>query len=265
MSEGQNIIREEFLKRKRKNPAYSTRAFARDAGLSQAYVSYLLSGRRQLPPKRALEVSLRLNLTDSDRTRFLASIFGITSGRESLPREWSEASDRLDSTLLTIDHFKAVSSWYHLALLDLISLKQFKPTFRWAAKALGITEIEVRDAAERLARLKLLSIEKGKWKKIHSHLRVSPNRSTDAVRTFHKQMISKSLEALDLTSSADFDRRCITGIMFGIDPKKLPEAFDLIEDFKEKMAKLLTSGEATDLYQMNIQLFSLLKPLKEKP
>src|SRR5690242_880031 len=57
------FLRALLLERRRKNPAYSTRAFARDLGMSQALLSLILNGRRPLTMKQVARISILLNLS----------------------------------------------------------------------------------------------------------------------------------------------------------------------------------------------------------
>jgi uncharacterized protein (TIGR02147 family) len=253
-SQASHPLRDLYLARVQHNPGYSSRAFARDIGVSQSYMSLLLNGKRQLSWKQALRIALRLKLKEQDRKRFLRSLAALKS--DTYLAEEIPDGDQLS---LTLDRFRIIAEWYHLAILDLTTIKPFKPDIGWVAKTLGIKTVEVRDAVERLKRIGLLETTPKRWKKTQAKLVVATQHSDEAIRSFHRQMISKAIEALESSRQEDFDRRDITGITVAINSHKLKEAKLRIKKFRAEMADLLGSGDCDELYQLNLQLFSLIK------
>lgn len=245
------ILRDAFLKRQTKNPAYTTRAFARDLGVSQAFISLVLNGKRKISSKMALQFSQALKMSNSETERFLKTVsFGL-AGAQNLQAE--------NALQLQVDRFKVISDWYHLAILDITALKQFKPEPSWIAKKLGITQLQVKDAVERLTRLGLLEIRAGKWTKAQRMLAVPTEYSDEAVRSFHRQMIEKASKTLDETDQTSFEARQISGTTMTVNMKRLPEAKRMMVEFQRKLTAFLTEGDCTELYQFNLQLFSLTK------
>ncbi len=66
------------LKRER-NSSYSLSAFARDLGVSQPYLSKILTGKRSLTPKKAYFIGKALKLDDSELLRFIEAALGVAS------------------------------------------------------------------------------------------------------------------------------------------------------------------------------------------
>jgi uncharacterized protein (TIGR02147 family) len=71
-----------------------------------------------------------------------------------------------------------------------------------------------------------------------------------------KQILEKALEALE---NDPIETRSMTGMTMAIDPSKIPEAKKLISEFNRKMSKFLETGKKSEVYELQISLFSLQK------
>jgi uncharacterized protein (TIGR02147 family) len=266
------ILRDAYLVKKERNPSYSTRAFARDLGISQSLVSLILHGKRNVTLKQALKFAEVLEI-DGATAESLIKSAAIASARDRTARQYLEArleakrtSAPDDETVsIQVDRFRVISQWYHLPILDLISTKDFIADARFVAERLGITELQANDAIERLIRLGLLEIKDGKWAKTHAKIFVPTDRSHEAVRGFHRQMIGKALDELQDTSVEAFSEREISGTTMSIDPARLPELKKTLARLQRKFSDIATKGEASQVYQLNIQFFNLTKMKRKTP
>lgn len=66
-----------------------------------------------------------------------------------------------DSTykLISQDIFATIADWYHLAILDLSLMKDFKSSPSWISARLGISVLEAKIAVDRLVRLGFFKVE----------------------------------------------------------------------------------------------------------
>ena len=224
MGEFREQLRGELARRNRVNPRYSLRAFARQAGLSPAFLSKVLRGTKNLSPARAEAVAGKLGYATP----------GIAS--------------------LDLEAFQVISDWYHTALLELATTKGFRPEAAWIARKLGVTTDEVRGALARLVRLGLLRKERGSYVKTDAFLATPTDRPNQAIRNFHAQMLVKARQALD---EQDVSQRDFGGSTIAIDPAKLELAKKEIRKFRLRLMKLLDSDKPTAVYQFNTQLFKL--------
>ncbi len=242
------FLKEIYLEKKDKNPAYSISAMARDLEISQSLLSLVLSGKRNLSSKKLIQVSNKLKFN----TQQTEKLFNISRYENITNPEKKEA------LYLEVDKFKYIYNWYHLAILDLVTLKSFRPHYAWIAKALGIEQIEVQDAVERLQRLGLLEInEKNEWINTNMRLIIPTKNSKASIRNFHLQMMKKAMDELSKTSQKDFLRREISGITLTLAPEKLEIAKKRIRQFKQEMYDLLDDEDCKEIYQLNIQFFPL--------
>ena len=244
--ESASVLFEALASRMSRNKSYSLRAFARDLGLSPGFLSHLMSGKKRLSRERALRVSSALGLSDQQADRLMGAVSSSGASKASTP-----------SVPLALEQFRAFSRWYHLAILDLTTCKNFRSDASWIAKRLKISTAQSRDAVARLLRLGLLKDAGGAWLKTDRSLTLPTKRAEPEVREFHRQMIIKAMEALDDPSRAAFLRRDVRGITLAVNPRKIPEAKLRIARFHQELADLLTSGDCTEVFQFNSQLFAL--------
>jgi uncharacterized protein (TIGR02147 family) len=262
-----SLLREELIERCKRNPAYSARAFARDLRVSPAFVSQLLGGTRRLSEQKAHEVSRALSWPQQKSRVFTALVryenARTTEAKEGIFQELRTMPGALPSnyafTDLSLEYFRVISDWQHLAIAELSQIEGFRPDPRWIARKLGIRATEADVALERLKRIGMLVDNgKGGLKKVDIRVGDSPS---EAIRNFHRQMIEKARIALDKQSPSERD---ITGTTMAIDPSLLPKAQELIRAFRWQLMELLESGRKRSVYHLSVQLFRLDNDGKKK-
>ncbi len=248
----------------RLNPKFSLRAFAKLVGLSPAFISRVLRGEKFLSQDTASRISLALshNHRESLYFRDLVLLDAKLSDRER-----SEVLERVQSLRgkaprpLDLDRFKVISDWQHFAILNLINTSNFKSDERWIAKRLGISPMEVKAALQRLADLELIEFDK---KRIL--LTSGPNLSTSddiasaALRSFHRQMLTKAAAALD---SQNVHEREFESLTISFHPKEMKRAKLLIREFVGR-ANVELEKNPGRVYQLNVQFFRITKPEQRK-
>jgi len=254
------ILRRWLSERIVANPGYSLRAMARRLGVSPGYMSQVLNGRKRLSTARAVHVAETLQLSDGDaRTLLLAAALG------KVPRFLASETDETgDFRVVELERFKALSHWYHVAILDLAETAGFRAQPAWIAKRLRISPVQAAEALERLQDLELLVEKNGKLRKANARVAVMAKSSRPAIREYHKQMIGKALDTLEDATPEAFAQRSVTGITMSVNPERLPETYTMIDQFRRKLERFLSEGEATEVYQLNVQLFNLSHALKTR-
>nr|WP_295904933.1 TIGR02147 family protein [uncultured Bdellovibrio sp.] len=232
--------------RRLRNPKYSMRAFARDLGLSPGRLSDLLSGRR-LPGKEIRNrIVSSLKMSEDESKKF----FSLIERQKILTEE------RADAYQLSEDEFALIADWENYAVLMLMGTHDFRPYEPWMAERLGISELRIRAALERLQRLNLVKTENGLWERTRRRITTTHDVPSPILRESHRQIREKAIVSLMQDDPA---LRDITSITLPSDPEKIPEAKKIIRDFRRKMTRLLTEGRSTEVYNLNIQLVPVTK------
>lgn len=246
-------LKEAYLRKLERNSAYSLRAFSRDLRMSHSHLGRVMAGKRNLSLAQAAAIADRLALAAPERAAFLQS--ATEAAIASARRAPAPRPDKETFLTLEVDRFRVLSDWYHGALLEIVTLKDFKPSASWAARKLGLTTRQVQAALGRLQRLGLLEVSKESWKRTSAHI-VVPSQASSAIRAYHKQMLEKATESLE---TAQPEARDITGTTIAFDPARLPEVKERIRKFRKSLMELAAEGNPSDLFQLNVQLFSLTK------
>lgn len=264
-------LKDVYLSRREKNSSYSLNSYARDLGISKSFLSRIFSGERPLSMKLAVQISAALDLSEAQSRQMLLSVVQASTKNAKISRkvkahlEQSLAEDAelaegdILYTTVEIEHFKAMANWHHLALLNIVTMKNFKSQPSVIAKQLGITTVEVKEAIDRLIGLGLLSEVDGALKRSTKNMYFKTHKSEYAVRHFHNQMINKAKEELKNTAQKDFNNRLINGITFSCGKEQIELIKEKIDQFQDEILKLASAGEREELYQMNIQYFPLIK------
>lgn len=253
------VIRDAFHERCSTNPRYSLRAYARDLKMTSARLSEILSGKKGLSRAAANAIAARLRLNERETETFC----DLVDSQHARSKTSREAANARLSTLradhagrnLEIDAFRAISDWYHFAIVSLVRLKDFKSDTDWIARRLGITVSEAQAALERLERLELIGRENGKYFAAHDYVSSPDGVSSDAIRKFHRQMLEKAQIALALQP---VEERDFTALQIPIPSSKLDEARKMIRAFREKFRDtMIVPGECDKVYNLSIQFFNL--------
>src|SRR4051794_11284099 len=103
--EYRHLLQAELLDRIKRNPAYSIRAMSRDVGLSPAFYSQVLRGKRELSEAKGVVLASRMGWTSQQTTIFMKLIRLRKTSDPKLKKELlAELEDKKDSEQL-IRHF----------------------------------------------------------------------------------------------------------------------------------------------------------------
>lgn len=240
-------LSEQLDARKRKNPAYSLRAFARSLNVPPASLSQILLGKRPLTLKNALRMADRLELAPPERQAFLSSVVWQGTQNEQKPgvKQYTE---------LEAETFAIISDWYHYAIL---SLGEIKPNFsepKWIAKQLGITQIEARGALNRLFKLGFLKKVGRGFTQATPCLDIQSSSKVMALRKYHRQNLTLAEKALE---DEPIPARDFNSMTMAIDPDLIPEAKEAIRKFRDEISNILERGNRRRVYTLAIQLFPI--------
>jgi uncharacterized protein (TIGR02147 family) len=258
-SDFRSILRHELENRAQHNPNYSLRAFARDLKLSPSRLSEIFSGKQGLSPNAAQKIADCLGYSGEERERFCNLVTSVHArsrkDREVAKVRLKETENDDEIHLLRMDAFKVISDWYHLAILEMISLKWYKNDTRQLARKLGITEIQAELAIDRLIRLKLLERQGDKLVPLKGPGLIPGGVPSESIKKFHSQILDQGKEALVLQG---IDEREFQVAIIAVDRSKLREAKEDIEKFRRKFCKRMDESPNKDgLYCLAVQFFNL--------
>jgi uncharacterized protein (TIGR02147 family) len=156
--------------------------------------------------------------------------------------------------------FSLISDWQHAALHQLL---QGQKSFSAAAlqkKLRGhLSVAAIEQAIENLLSLKILNYDAnlGQFTETSENLVVGQDIPSKAIVAYHQQLLTLAEAALNeqLVSDRDF-----TGHTLRFNPEKIKEARDFIFNFVQEFNAEFFDQSASEIYQLNVQLFSHTKP-----
>ncbi len=252
-------LKEELSKRCERNPRYSLRAFASSLDVDAGALSRLLNGKQFLSKKLALTILKNINLEPADEKVFLESALKSQMTRElqRFPKSLRTWLPKQVYHSLDTDLYRIISDWYHVAILELTYVENFKSDARWIASQLDISIAEAKLAVDRLVRLGLLEEKNGQWKKSKEQLTSgNKNITNSALRKQQKQFLEKAIDSLEQNK---IHERSITSMTMAIDPAKIPIAKKMIQQFNRDLCQFLESGKRKKVYNLEI----CLNPLQQ--
>jgi len=253
------ILKSELESRCQQNGRYSLRAFARDLGLSPSRLSEILNKKQGLSPSAAIGVAEKLGFRGDEKDRFCDLVSSVHARsrqeREAAKLRLKKYSHEDETHELKMDAFKVISDWYHLAILELVSLRWFKNDTRWIGRTLGITEIQADLAIERLIRVKLLEKNGSKLIALKGPGLIPGGVPSESIKKFHSQILDQAKEAMVVQS---IENREFRAAIMAVDKSKLKEAKEEIEKFQHRFCKRMDEASNKDgLYCFAVQFYSL--------
>src|SRR5690606_22318064 len=139
MADFVEMIQKEFSLRASRNSQYSWSAFARDLGVTPARLHSIVARKSGLSAAAAGKIAKKMGCTEAEAQRFCALVES-RHARSTKQRAAARAKVNVLSEQLQVRDGKdlnGISSWYHLALMELIALPGFRNDERWIADRLG--------------------------------------------------------------------------------------------------------------------------------
>jgi uncharacterized protein (TIGR02147 family) len=260
-----------FAAKKKANPRFSHRAFARRAGQrSPSLLHHVIEGERNLTTSTTEAFCRAMGLNREE-----CSFFGwlVELARAKSPEKRNQAWKRLSSARrfrearrLEGEGFRYLSHWYYPAIRELANRPDFQDDPEWIARTLRpkITVRQARTALEALLSMHLLvKREDGSVVPAEASV-VTPHEVAGlAVYNYHQAMLTRASDALAAVHS---DERHYGAVTVAVPGTLVSQLKQEIADFQERILDLCDSAQnpAERVYQLNLHLFPL-SASKEAP
>lgn len=240
-----SLLQEEFQRRKRRNTHYSLRAFARFLKVDPSLLCKVMTGKRPLTLSVYRQCATALDWPVSD----VEAVLGPVTKR----------SDRYQ--VLSLDHFRLISEWYHYAIFELVKVRHSHPSPSWIAGMLGISKETAKDALSRLERLELIQVRQGKWRRLADGATTTNNTFTaPAFRRLQRQVLEMAQEAME---KIEIEKRDQSSMTFAVNQKDLPKAKKMIKQFRRRLCRELQKTENLDsVYHLGISFYPVTEEKK---
>jgi uncharacterized protein (TIGR02147 family) len=255
------FLGKELERRRKNNPQYSLRAFAKTLGLHNARLSRMLRDERPTSPEFISEIGERLGLEPETIEAFRS----IAEARKSIQVIGKQANKTRKFIPLAQDVFEAIEDWRHFAILSLMKLKGFQSDVQWVAAALEIQPAEAQAYVDRLQRVGLLEIRTdGSWSGTNESMAPVDNvfQTSEALRRVQKRFLHLALEAID---AVPIESRDHSSILMATHSSRIAAAKKIISKFRHELCAFLEDCDEKDsVYTLSAALFPVARPMKGK-
>ena len=258
---------DEAIKLKRaENSKLSFRLISKKIGYtSPNFILLVIQGKRNLTAESIKKISLFLELKNNEKEYFKNLVFLNQSESFEDKLEFSKKllsnKSASEKTHLTQDLLNYYSNWINIVIREMTLLNNFQPEPDWIQKKIhtDVTTKEIKDSLQTLINLQLLQkTTHNSYKAANTDLKTPDELKSEFVRAFHFEMINKAVQTFT-TVNKEF--RDITSITVPISVELLPEIKKKISEFRHSIAEAAKNNpNATDVFQLNIQLFPLTNP-----
>lgn len=268
VTEHRDYLKREYQARAQRRPFYSQRAFARDIGLSPSSLNDYFKGRIRLSIARAQQIGKMIGLNLEQRQHWV-DLLEMTYGKNDEIKKGSELRVRCrlqsQSHSISVDQFKVISEWFHLAYIELLQLDAKKYSdLKTGAMALNIPLRTLKTAVRRLEALALIKRDSEEVFHVNSSTQLGDSIPSMAIRQFHTQMIKKAAVALE---EQPLERRFASTSMVALPQSDIDK---ILVDIKTLALRYLDpylnqsrNTPKDSLYCLSLQFFDLL-PEKER-
>lgn len=251
--------------RQKGNPNYSKRAFSRDLGISPALLTQVLNGKRGFSVKRAASVIPKLVFCREEQELYLTQVKLELARNENTKKKLQNVLAKQilskKTIQLTIDRFEMISSWYNMAILQLLGVKTIseieKELLPQISKEFNLSTTESKQALERLERLGLISRKSGRVQACHDQVISTDGVPSAAIRDYHRQTLQKAERALE---TQDVSQRYSNSIVLPILHENRESIRKDILDFQNKILQKYgrnSKKDGDEVYALSLQFFSL--------
>jgi len=260
-------LKELFEFKRLQQPYFSMRVFSRLSGFrSPNYMSLILSGKRKLTAKNIRHVIKACRLNRKEGQYFET----LVQWNQADPEDRDSYFEELSRTQLSRKHTQLqtpqsviLGQWYCYVIRELVLLPDFQEDPKWISNRLAhqISPNEVELALNLLIQLELLKRSpSGRLIQSDPIITTTHNQSSALIRQYHRDLILRSLEALESQPVFRRDFRALTMALSENGVLKLKKALNEFQDRVVQIASQET--DPTEVFQLNLQLFPFTK---EKP
>lgn len=247
----------------------STRQVAKASGVSESYLSMVLSGSRRLSSEQLTKLvpSLKLERSEASYLEWLITVVDADSPEEQLEalKKIQRFRQYRNLNPLEIETYKYLQHWYHIAIRELAQLPGFQMDPKWIQTSLRykVSIPEIKNAVEFLVDHGFLTVDgQGKFIKPDKMIQCKTGVLKPALTKFHTEMLNLAATSI---SEIPSEERNISAYTCAIPAETVEAAKQILNEAREKIIALSQSSPASDtVYHFGFLAFPLTKKVGEE-
>jgi uncharacterized protein (TIGR02147 family) len=258
-----HYLRDFYEEKKQTTHYFSTRYFAKKAGLSSAsFLREVINGKKNLGKPTVEKFIIALGLTDKDARFFKHLVFfNQAIGADEKQDHYAVLLSLMNTVKeyqLTALQLQVYNFWYIPVIRELACIMDFKDDFALLAKSVypAITMSEAKLAVKLLVRLKMLcKLENGMYEQRSRAIQAKSELDAMAIMNFTRAMAEKAVNALVTLPK---DERNFSTITCGMSRSCYEVILAETSAFKDRLVAIINNDARTQtdrVYQLNVQIF----------
>ena len=257
-------LRDYYEFKKKTLPAFSLRFFAEKAGLSShAHLKLTIDGKRNITKGTVTKLIHGIGLEKQRAAYFENLVFFNQAATDEEKRAYYEqlvkCSPRSKLHKMEKSQLRIFREWHHSVILEMVSLRGFRPIPELISKRLGgtVTPSQVQESLDLLVETGLLVKTANGFRQSNPMITTDDEVQDMMVKLYHQQMMRVSMNML---SELDSENRDFSALTFSIRRQDFPNLKKHIQLMRKELLDFSAkAGEADDVVQVNIQLFPLTR------
>jgi uncharacterized protein (TIGR02147 family) len=256
-------LRDFYDEKKQKTRFFSTRYFAKKAGLSSAsFLREIINGKKNLGKPTVEKFILALELTGKEARFFKHLVFfNQAVGADEKQDHYAVLLSLMNTVKefqLTALQLQIYNYWYVPVIRELVCIMDFKDDFALLAKSIYpvITAPEAKSAVNLLVRLKMLrKLENGMYEQTSRAVQAKSDLDAMAILNFTRAMAEKAIHALVTLPK---DERNFSTITCGMSRSCYELILAETSAFRDRVVTIINNDARTQtdrVYQFNFQIF----------
>lgn len=261
-----SYLKDVLNEKKLRNGSFSLRSWAKHLGFgSSAPLSLVLSGQRTIPKEKVPKIAKSLGL-DAKQSLYFETLVDLSRSKTLETKCYYRA--RLEALLerpvqiIDIEHFRLIKDPLHMFILALSQIRNFKIDPEWIQKHLRVKadRLRIKEAVERLIRLKLLEKKDGFYRMTTPYLTSQSDVPDSSIQEYHRSVMKYAELALE---TVEVSERDFQAYAIAVQSEKLPTLKERLRSFLKDFANEFETNQknVNQVYQLNIQLFPISKEI----
>lgn len=258
------FLEDSYKAKKTLDAKFSFRYFAAAAGFSSSnYLKLVMQGQRNLTDDSAKKVARAFEL-NIEESKFFQSLVAFNQAKTADQRQFYAhqllGSRKLKKMFpLRQTQYEYYAHWYNIVIRELVGTAGFKEDANWIAKKVvpQITPAQARKALDTLLTLQLIKHDdNGHLVQSEAHLATPDEVTSSSVAMFHKEMMKKASDALDLFPR---EKREFSSVALPMTKDTAKKVKELMQTFRKGIVEIASQeSDANIVYYLNLQLFPLV-------
>lgn len=260
----------DLLQHLKQSERLSTRQVAKASGVSESYLSMVVSGQRRLSEDQLnkLVPTLQLERSEASYLSWLITVVEAESPEAQLEalKKIQRFRQYRNMNPLEIETYKYLEHWYHIAIRELAQLPGFKADPKWIQENLrykvGLPEI--KQALQFLFEHGFLhQTSDGSFAKPEKLIQCKTGVLKPALTKFHTEMLQLAAQSISEIPSQERNISAYTG---AIPADKVEEARAILDEARRRIVELAQStGSGSDtVYHFGFLAFPLTNKLGDR-